>query len=136
MRKFILATFLVTSLGAGFELFLLEHMEDFWQIVPLVLIGISAVMILWMHVGAPDLVEKIFTALMLLSIISGFVGVFLHLKGNIEFEQEMYPAMEGFELMWKSLKGATPSLAPGTMMAIGMIGMLYTRSKPITETDN
>lgn len=129
MRKFILATFLVTSLGAGFELFLLEHMEDFWQVVPLVLIGISAGMIIWLHLGAPTFVEKLFTGLMFLSILSGFVGIFLHLKGNLEFEQEMYPAMEGLELFWKSLKGATPSLAPGTMMAIGMIGILYTRNQ-------
>lgn len=136
MRKFILATFLVTSLGAGFELFLLEHMEDFWQVVPLVLIGISAALIIWIHVGAPEIVEKLFYGLMLLSISSGFVGVFLHLKGNMEFEQEMYPSLAGFELLWKSLKGATPALAPGTMMAIGMIGMLYTRSNSIIETDN
>lgn len=135
MRKFILATFLVTSLGAGFELFLLEHIEDFWQIVPLVLIGISSAMIVWMHLGAPELVEKLFTGLMFMSVLSGFVGVFLHLKGNFEFEQEMYPSMEGFELLWKSLKGATPSLAPGTMMAIGMIGMLYTKNNIRTETD-
>ena len=42
MRNFVLAIFLVTSVGAGAELFLLEHMEGFWQWVPLALIILSS----------------------------------------------------------------------------------------------
>ena len=68
-----------------------------------------------------------------LSMLSALIGIGLHLKGNLEFEQEMYPNMAGFELIWESLKGATPSLAPGTMLATGMIGLLYLR---VSKTDN
>ncbi|MEL6256474.1 MAG: hypothetical protein AAFR87_31010 [Bacteroidota bacterium] len=133
MRNFILATFLVTSLGAGAELFLLEHMEDFWQWVPLVLILISSALIGWLHLFPNKTLEQIFYGLMLLSILSAALGIYFHLKGNIEFELEMYPNMSGLKLVWESLKGATPALAPGTMLASGMIGLLYLR---VSKTDN
>ncbi len=42
--------------------------------------------------------------------------------------------MSGFELAWEALKGATPSLAPGTMMLLGMLGLIYTFRHP-TVTD-
>lgn len=135
MRNFILATFLVTSLGAGFELFLLEHMEDIWQIIPLVLIGIGSALIIWIHNGAGHQVRKMFEYLMAITMLSGLLGIYFHLEGNLEFEREMYPSMGGFELIWQTLKGATPSLAPGTMLAIGMIGLLYTRLNFTPETD-
>lgn len=135
MRNFVLATFLVTSLGAGFELFLLEHMEDIWQIIPLVLIGIGSALISWIHIGAGQEVRKMFELFMAITMLSGLLGIYFHVEGNLEFEREMYPAMSGFELIWKTLKGATPSLAPGTMVAIGMIGLLYTRLNFTTETD-
>ncbi|MDW3648758.1 MAG: hypothetical protein R8P61_16945 [Bacteroidia bacterium] len=133
MRKFILAIFLVSSLGAGAELFLLEHMEDFWQWVPLVLILLSSVLIIWLHSSPSKKLEQIFYGLMLLSMLSAGLGIFFHLKGNIEFELEMYPNMGGLTLIWESLKGATPALAPGTMLASGMIGLLYLR---VSKTDN
>ena len=70
---------------------------------------------------------------MILSMFSAGLGIFFHLKGNVEFELEMYPNMGGLKLIWESLKGATPALAPGTMLACGMIGLLYLR---VSKTDN
>ena len=66
-------------------------------------------------------------------MLSAGIGIFFHLKVNIEFELEMYPNMKGLTLIWESLKGATPALAPGTMLASGMIGLLYLR---VSKTDN
>ena len=133
MRNFILAIFLVSSIGTGAELFLLEHMEDFWQWVPLVLILLSSTLIVWLHLSPTKTISQIFYGLMLLSMFSAGLGIFFHLKGNIEFELEMYPNMGGLKLIWESLKGATPALAPGTMLASGMIGLLYLR---VSKTDN
>jgi len=133
MRNFILAIFLVSSIGTGAELFLLEHMEDFWQWVPLVLILLSSILIVWLHLSPAKAISQIFYGLMLLSMFSAGLGIFFHLKGNIEFELEMYPNMGGLKLIWESLKGATPALAPGTMLASGMIGLLYLR---VSKTDN
>jgi hypothetical protein len=62
------------------------------------------------------------------SIVSGVVGVWLHLQGNLEFEREMSPDIGGWPL-WKAvLGGATPALAPGTMVWFGALAMLAVRA--------
>jgi hypothetical protein len=52
----------------------------------------------------------------------------------VEFELEMYPSMRGFELVAKTMTGATPVLAPGTMALLGLIGLSYTYKHPSLET--
>jgi hypothetical protein len=42
----------------------------------------------------------------------------------------MNPALAGFELVRESLSGATPALAPGTMIQLGLIGLAYTYRHP------
>jgi hypothetical protein len=69
-------------------------------------------------------------ALMALFIISGVAGAALHYNANSEFELEMNPVLAGFELFRESLSGATPALAPGTMIELGLIGLAYTYRHP------
>jgi hypothetical protein len=47
----------------------------------------------------------------------------LHFRGNAEFELEMYLSMAGTELIGKTLTGATPVFAPGTMALLGGLGL-------------
>ena len=73
---------------------------------------------------------------MALFILSGFVGTFLHFRANIEFEVEMYPGLAGFELYWKAIQGASPpSLAPGAMIALGLLGLIYMYRHPSLDTN-
>jgi hypothetical protein len=48
----------------------------------------------------------------------------------MEFELEMYPSMAGFELVRESMSGATPALAPGTMLVLALIGLTYSYRHP------
>jgi hypothetical protein len=42
----------------------------------------------------------------------------------------MYPTMEGAELIRKTMTGATPVLAPGTMALLGIVGLTYAYRHP------
>ena len=64
------------------------------------------------------------------AVVSGAVGVWLHYRGNVEFELEMYPSMQGIELVQKTLTGATPVLAPGSMTLLGLIGLTHSYRHP------
>lgn len=130
MRRFILGIFLITIVGAGLELVLLEHIEGIWQILPLGLMLISLFVLIGFLLSNNVITLRIFQIVMVLFIICGIVGIGLHYKGNAEFELEMYPSLEGLELFWKVIKGATPVLAPGTMIALGLIGWAYTLKHP------
>jgi hypothetical protein len=62
---------------------------------------------------------------MTLSVVSGLLGVFLHYRGNVEFELEHNPRATGWALFREAMMGATPALAPGVMVQIGLLGLLY-----------
>ena len=104
---------------------LMEHTEGVWQNVPLVLIAIACcgLGLIASKRGAPQL--RAFQVVMLLFVVSGAAGVLLHYKGNVEFERELNPDASGLELFRESMKGATPALAPGTMMLLGALGFGY-----------
>ena len=127
------AIFLVGSIGTGLELVLLEHIEGIWQNVPLALIGIGCVA-LGALVFRPAITGlRAFQLTMWLFVASGLAGVVLHYQGNVEFELELSPDAEGWKLFWEALKGATPSLAPGTMTLLGALGLAYTYRHPVQE---
>lgn len=126
MKSVLLTAFLVSLFGTGAELLLLEHTQDGWQLVPVVLIGVGILSLLWFWTTRSAVSKQSFRGLMILFILSGVVGFVLHYDGNMAFELEMYPSMQGAELVWETLKGATPVLAPGTMIATGLLGWAYT----------
>ena len=79
---------------------------------------------------------RLFRGTMILFVLSGGVGLWLHYHGNAEFELEMYPSLKGAELFWESVTGATPTLAPGTMLELGLLGLAYTFRHPALSTDS
>jgi hypothetical protein len=78
---------------------------------------------------------RLLQVLMILFLGSGILGVGLHYQGNHEFELEMYPSLSGLELMSKTLTGATPVLAPGSMSLLGVIGLASTYRHPLLRGD-
>jgi hypothetical protein len=130
VRRLLLFAFVLGLLGTSAELLLLEHYDDGWQLAPLVLIGVALILLILNAVSPGRGTIRGLQALMALFIVSGFVGMALHYKANSEFELEMNPALAGFELFRESLTGATPALAPGTMIQLGLIGLAYTYRHP------
>ncbi|NRB53938.1 MAG: hypothetical protein HRU41_40185 [Saprospiraceae bacterium] len=126
MKKILFAAFLLSLLGTGAELLLLEHTQDAWQLIPVILIGLALVAFSWFAATGSKVSQQVLRGVMLFFIVSGILGFALHYKGNMEFEMEMYPSMKGTKLIWETLKGATPVLAPGSMAATGLLGWAYT----------
>jgi hypothetical protein len=130
IRGYLLATLAVGMIGMASELLLIGHRETAQQQIPLVLLGLGMATAVW-HAAAPRAATvRALQVVMLLFVVSGVAGVVLHYRGNVEFELEMYPAMNGFELVQKTLTGATPVLAPGSMTLLGLIGLTHTYKHP------
>ena len=130
LRGLLLILLIIGILGTGAELLLREHYEDVWQFAPLILMGLSLLVLGWRVVDRRAVSMRVFQATIILFVVSGFVGIWMHYQGNAEFELEMYPTMKGFELFWEALKGATPALAPGTMIQLGLVGLAYSYRHP------
>lgn len=119
--------FRVGILGSITELLLLGHYEKPLQLVPVVLLGLALVSsFLPVRAGGTG-PGKALTIVCVLMLISGPLGLLLHYQNNVQFEREMQPAISGLPLFWAAIRGAVPALAPGTMIYMGGLGLLYLR---------
>ena len=130
LRGLLLALVGVAALGLLAELVLLEHYESAWQYTPHILLGLALVAAAVVARRPSPASVRFFQTVMVLCVASGLVGVFLHLKGNVEFELERDPLLRGVALLWEAARGATPALAPGAMAQLGLLGLVYTYRHP------
>ena len=130
VRRALLALFALGSLGTGVELLLLEHFEKPPQWTPLALLAIGVVLAAGQLLAASRAAVRLFQAVMLLFCASGLAGIAFHYHGNVEFERELHPERTGWALFRGAVMGATPALAPGTMILLGSIGLLYAYRHP------
>ncbi len=127
LRRFLLAIFLLGAAGISGELLLMGHYEDFYQQIPLVLsaLALAAVMASLLRPGRGTV--NLFRAIMTLFVFSGIIGAVLHFQVNMEFQLEMDPSLQGYNLYRKAILAKTPpALAPGAMIQLGLIGLAYT----------
>jgi hypothetical protein len=133
VRTYLLATLIIGIVGMEVELLLLGHFEGLAQIAPVALLGAGLLVAGW-HGAAPTArTVRVLQATMGAFVLSGAMGVGLHYSGNVEFEREMYPSMAGPELVGRTLTGATPVLAPGTMTLLGLMGLMHAYRHPRTQ---
>ena len=133
LRKIVAAIFLLSSIATAIELILIEHTEDAWQWIPLLLLPAGMFLFVLQIVIRKVAIVWIFRMIMLLCLISGIVGVGLHYKAKVEFKLETNPDLKGWELISESIQGSSlpPVLAPGIMIQIGLLGWAYTYQHPI-----
>lgn len=129
-RRYLLVVLIMAFPGTGIELLLIGHTEDWPQLIPLVALGLGLIWTLVLVARPSRAAVQQFRVLMGLFTIAGAAGVILHYRGNMEFELEMRSTMAGFELIWNSLTGATPALAPGSLSLLGLLGLIAMYNHP------
>lgn len=132
LRRLVLIVFLIGTAGAGMELLLLEHTESLWQLVPLLLIALSLGALVCHAAIRRAATVRVFQTIMLLFIVSGLIGAYLHYRAKVEFKLEMNPDLGGLDLFRAAIMGATlpPVLAPGMMIQLGLLGLAYAYRSP------
>ncbi|MDP9177713.1 MAG: hypothetical protein M3O61_08540 [Gemmatimonadota bacterium] len=130
LRQILLLLVLVGIAGLVAELLLLGHTESFNQWIPLIvlIVGILSTLVLMFRPGYRSI--RVFQWVMASFVMAGLLGLYLHYRGNVEFALERYPDAGGLSLAWKALRGATPTLAPGALAQIGLLGLIYTYKHP------
>ena len=123
-RRLAFYLLLFATLGTGIELIFLEHFEDPWQWAPIALLGVGLVLGAAVVLRPSRPTVRALQLLMISYVLSAGVGLYLHLKANVEFELELRPTMANTELILETLKGAIPALAPGVMVQLGLLGLL------------
>jgi hypothetical protein len=133
IRKLLLAALAVGVIGTTGELILLRHIDKPAQWIPLVLLVAAVPVLIW-HAWSPGVSSiRTLQALMLAFIGLGVVGVGLHYDGNVEFERELNPSERGWTFIRKTVAGATPVLAPGSMVLLGLVGLAHAYRHPSAD---
>jgi hypothetical protein len=135
IRRYLLAVLALGVAGTAGELLLLGHFESVSQWIPLALLAVAIPVLIWHAVSPAPVTVQALRLLMAAFVISGGVGIGFHLSGNVEFERELHPDEYGFTLLRKTLVGATPVLAPGSMVLLGLIGLVHAYRHPLIEGD-
>jgi hypothetical protein len=108
------------------ELLLSEHTEDIKQLIPvgLLIVGLPAALACTLRPGRTTVV--VLRALMVMYVISGLVGVYLHFSAKMEFALEGQPDLSGWALVVEALEGSSPPiLAPLAMSGLALLGLLW-----------
>jgi len=133
-RKILLGIFLVGVGGIATELWLLGHYEELDQIIPLALAATGTVAVLIAVVMPAPATVRVLQFVMLLFVVSGFLGTWFHFQATTEFQLEMDPSLRGWPLFRKAIVAkAPPALAPGAMIQLGLIGLAYTFKHPVLK---
>src|SRR5262245_60988782 len=127
MRNGLLTLLVLGLLGTATELLLLGHYETFTQILPLVLIGVGVLVTALQVVAGSGWSVWLMRGTMLALVAAGLMGIILHYQGNVEFQKEVDPSIQGFSLFMKAVRSKTPpALAPAIMSQLGLLGLLCT----------
>jgi hypothetical protein len=133
IRTLLLAALAVGVIGTTGELILLRHIDKPAQWIPLVFLVAAVPVLIW-HARSPGVASvRTLQALMLGFIGLGVIGVGLHYDGNVEFERELNPSERGWTFVRKTVAGATPVLAPGSMVLLGLVGLAHAYRHPSAD---
>jgi hypothetical protein len=129
LRGLVLAVLVIGLLGTVTELVLLEHYEQVLQLIPVVLIAAALGAIIWQLISKSAASLRALEIIMILFVLAGFAGVVAHFHGSAEFQLDLNPAMSTWELLEKVMRAkAPPLLAPGMMLQMGLLGLIYVYS--------
>ena len=131
VRRILLFLVLLGVAGLVVELLLLEHTESATQFIPFIVLALGLGATLWQMTRPSRRSLRVFQAVMLLFIAVGLLGLVLHFRGNLEFERETDPSSRGLALLWHSLHGGIPLLAPAAMAQLGLLGLVFAYRHPV-----
>jgi hypothetical protein len=131
LRRLLLALAAFGLVGIATELTFLEHYEDTAMFAPFAAIALALAAIGLHAIGGTALTVRLLRLTMAGLVVAGAVGVVLHYRGSLEFQVDMDPTLSASELFWKVMHmKAPPTLAPGVLAQLGLLGLVSTYRHP------
>ena len=134
VRRALLVILWVGLVGTEAELLLLKHTDGRWQLFPVVLAAVAMIVLAWYAIARNAAAVRAIQAFMFLFLAAGLIGVWQHFDGNVEYERESDPSLSGRQLYQHAAMGATPTLAPGVLVQLALIGLAFTFRHPALES--
>jgi hypothetical protein len=133
IRGILLVSSVISLIGIGVELVILNHLNPILQLIPVFLIVLGLGSIIWYAISRNGKSMRIFQGTMALCVISGLIGIFLHVAFSASEASKKDKTLHGMQLFQAAIKGIAPPLAPGAMIQLGLIGLAYTYRHPAMD---
>ncbi|MBA3320432.1 MAG: hypothetical protein H0T45_03175 [Pyrinomonadaceae bacterium] len=133
LRRFLLAFSALLLGGAVFELWLIDHMEDFVQLVPFALCGAGLLAVLAVLIYPRRATVLGLRVCMGVVILGSLYGTYEHVINNLAFQREVYPDAPVREVVTGTLGGANPLLAPGILAAAATLALAAAYHHPASR---
>jgi hypothetical protein len=131
IRALLLVVVMVGTAGTLTELVLLSHYEDAYQMAPLALLAASLAAALLHAIHPSAGTVRVLQGAMTLCVAAAAAGMAFHFNGAAEFQLEIDPSLSWRQLFGKVVRAhAPPLLAPGSLLQLGLIGLIYTYRHP------
>jgi hypothetical protein len=131
LRRLALALTAFGLVMTTVDLVFLEHYEEAVMLAPLAVNAVALAAVVLHAIGGSAATVRILQFAMLALLVTSAVGVVLHYRGSLEFQIDMDPTLSASELFWKVMHmKAPPTLAPGALAQLGLLGLLATYRHP------
>jgi hypothetical protein len=135
LRQFLLVVSALLLVGTLVELWLINHMEDPVQLIPFALCGLGLVAVFVALLRPRRDVLLGLRVCMGLLVLGSLIGVYLHLESNLGFHRELHPNAPLGDLLWGTLSGANPLLAPGILSLTAALAIAATYYHPALRAE-
>ena len=129
-RALLLAVVALGAAGLLVELLLLEHWLVTPQLTPLVTLSLILLATFAVAFRPGPRTLRAYRAVMAWAVLAGLLGIGFHLRDNLAFEREIAPDDPASSAVWHAIRGATPLLAPGSLIQLGLVGLVFTYGHP------
>jgi hypothetical protein len=133
IRTILLISSVISLIGTGVELVLINHLNPILQMIPVFLIVLGLGSIVWYGISRTGKSMRVFQGTMALCVISGLLGIFLHIAFSASDASKKDNTLHGAALFRAAMTGTAPPLAPGAMIQLGLIGLAYTYRHPAMD---
>lgn len=130
VRQLLVGLVVLGAAGLVAELLLLGHWESATQRIPLILLVLTVAAAIGMLAHPARRCVRAFRVVMLLAVISGFAGTAFHYQANDALEREIAPDRPSGEIFVAAIQGGVPTLAPGAMIQLGLLGLIASLGYP------
>ena len=87
VRRILMLVLWLGLFGTTADLLLLDHVESWTQWIPLIAIALAALALVSVSISSSIASRRLLQIAMLLLVITGGLGVFLHYQGIAEFQK-------------------------------------------------
>jgi hypothetical protein len=123
-RRALVWLFCLGALGILADLLLARHWKEATQWPPLVLLAIGGGIAAWVLATDAPAAWKTLRGVSWTYLPATAAGLFFHVRANVEWARDDQPALAGWPLVRDTLFGTLPTLAPGAMLYLALIGLL------------